>query len=510
MANPSFTLPEIQQLQSEGLVLRYPDVLMNAQLTLDGAVSLLLKAAQQALLVPFIWSWIDRTQDGQTFIIFLPPHTPFPLDGIRWSEAEHKFSFHQGTPKELEVYEIKHGFIPRSGETMATRVRRRYRLVHPGGLGAMPQLWVVHYTRGPLGHPVVPGMGNQPVRIYPLRQITEPPMYVAGDKLGQKAFPGGQDMGGGGMPSGGVGIGAGMPGGMSGGMPGGMAGMQSGIGGGNGGPMVGGGGMPGAMGAIAGNMSMPGGAGPFNQQQAQAMLAQQNSNMEMLEARRTHSLGGRGGPLPPHGVQGTPGMHGPPGSGPHGRGMPPSAAAGVPPGRRPAGAPGGLSHLDDDDSGDEVDTISTRTLALTRYKQNHDWMNEVFVKASFGVQPNSNSTSPYGIFNQNELDAKIAKLSSEIEALQARTEELKRQKGSQTNSNEQIKDHTIPLSSRSPEEQLLPPESQTMLMDTTDAVTAVDSSKSMDFTAEPTAANSSISAQPAFVEGIGEEGVPAW
>ncbi|KAJ3762245.1 hypothetical protein EV360DRAFT_36087 [Lentinula raphanica] len=328
MANPSFTLPEIQQLQSEGLVLRYPDVLMNAQLTLDGAVSLLLKAAQQALLVPFIWSWIDRTQDGQTFIIFLPPHTPFPLDGIRWSEAEHKFSFHQGTPKELEVYEIKHGFIPGSGETMATRVRRRYRLVHPGGLGAMPQLWVVHYTRGPLGHPVVPGMGNQPVRIYPLRQITEPPMYVAGDKLGQKAFPGGQGMGGG-----------------------------------------------------AGNMSMPGGAGPFNQQQAQAMLAQQNSNMEMLEARRTHSLG-----------------------------------AGVPPGRRPAGAPGGLSHLDDDDSGDEVDTISTRTLALTRYKQNHDWMNEVFVKASFGmfrcleahfntdavildsgVQPNSNSTSPYGI-----------------------------------------------------------------------------------------------------------------
>lgn len=56
--------------------------------------------------------------------------------------------------------------------------------------------------------------------------------------------------------------------------------------------------------------------------------------------------------------------------------------------------------MEDDDSGgehcsilhssqfdpvlDEMDGISTRTLALTRYKRNHDLMNEVFVHAAFG------------------------------------------------------------------------------------------------------------------------------
>lgn len=34
---------------------------------------------------------------------------------------------------------------------------------------------------------------------------------------------------------------------------------------------------------------------------------------------------------------------------------------------------------------DEVDSISTRTLALARYKRNHDWMNDVFNQAAFGI-----------------------------------------------------------------------------------------------------------------------------
>ncbi|KAJ3868863.1 hypothetical protein EV359DRAFT_31371 [Lentinula novae-zelandiae] len=325
MPNPSFTLTEIQQLQAEGLVLRYPDVLMNAQVTLEGSVSLLLRAAQQAMTVPFVWSWIDRAlADGQTFIVFLPSHTPFPIDGIRWPESENKYSINQGTPKELEVCEAKFGFVPGSGETMAARIRRRYRLVHGGGMGgmgAMPQLWVVHYTRGPNGPPIPPAIANQPARMYPLRQVNEPPMFVAGEKLGQKVFPG--------------------QGGMSGGMPSGSAGMGMGM-----------------------------GMGAFNQQQAQALIAQQNSNMEMLEARRTHSL--------------------------------------APPGRRPVGAPGGQGSPDDDDSGDEIDSISTRTHALMRYKRNHDLMNEVFVKASFG--DSKPPTSPYAIFDKKELDEKAVSL----------------------------------------------------------------------------------------------------
>jgi hypothetical protein len=47
--------------------------------------------------------------------------------------------------QELEITEIKFGFIPDSQDTTAWRVRRRYRL-HKGG---HPQLVLVHYTRGP-------------------------------------------------------------------------------------------------------------------------------------------------------------------------------------------------------------------------------------------------------------------------------------------------------------------------------------------------------------------------
>jgi hypothetical protein len=78
---------------------------------------------------------------------------------------------------------------------------------------------------------------NQPVRSYPLRNFSEPAVYVMGDKAGQKAFP-----------------------------P-------------NAGPQGGMGGMPMGM--------------PFNSQQA--MVAQQNSNMGMLERRREQEQRARAG-----------------------------------------------------------------------------------------------------------------------------------------------------------------------------------------------------------------------
>ena len=34
-------------------------------------------------------------------------------------------------------------------------------------------------------------------------------------------------------------------------------------------------------------------------------------------------------------------------------------------------------------SADEIDQISTRTLAVARYKHNHDWMNDVFRQAAY-------------------------------------------------------------------------------------------------------------------------------
>ncbi|KAF9067738.1 hypothetical protein BDP27DRAFT_1295935 [Rhodocollybia butyracea] len=358
---PSSTLAEIQQLQSEGLVLRYPEVLLHQQITLEGAVNLLMKAAQQALTVPFVWTWLDRPQDGQTFIVFLPnPHAPFTNDGIRWTEPETRFTIGQNTPKELEVGEVKFGFVPSStagpSETLMIRVRRRYRLIHSG----LSQLWVVHYSFAREGArpPVPPALAGQPVRMYPLRQVNEAAMFVTGEKIGQKVFPQGMQQQQG-MP----------PQGMS---PQGMQQQQQ---------------QPGM---------------PFNQHQAQAMLAHQNSNMDMLEARRREAAARAGLPPPP--------AHLGPAAGQGTRGPPPGMG-----GPRPRG--------EDDDSGDEVDSISTRTLATMRYKRNHDIMNEVLANAAFNKRSTPTKSSPYSVFDQKEVDEKVAKITSEIETLKTRAEE---------------------------------------------------------------------------------------
>lgn len=85
--------------------------------------------------------------------------------------------------------------------------------------------------------------------------------------------------------------------------------------------------------------------------------------------------------------------------------------------------------MDDEDSADELDQISTRTLALTRYRRNHELMNEVFMHAAFGAFPRLNlrfavltfdptlgdktlpQTPPaYSIFSKDDLEAQIVRL----------------------------------------------------------------------------------------------------
>lgn len=60
--NGASIMAEIQALQAEGLLLRYPEVFTHAQLTFDVVVAMLSRAAQQAMTMPFIWSWLDRPQ----------------------------------------------------------------------------------------------------------------------------------------------------------------------------------------------------------------------------------------------------------------------------------------------------------------------------------------------------------------------------------------------------------------------------------------------------------------
>ncbi|KAF5362598.1 hypothetical protein D9758_009585 [Tetrapyrgos nigripes] len=333
----------LQQAQAEGLCLRFPnDLGFHPQITLDTAVNMLLRATVMAQQNPFSWGWIDKPQDGAVYIVFLNQPNAFPNDGIRWQDSENKFTLPVGPQREVEVTEIKFGFIPGTSEHIAWRCRRRYRFTKSGH----PNLYLVHYSRGPQA-PIVSSLQHQHVRIYPLRQVMEPSVFVLGDKAGQKVYPNGPP------PQ-------------------------------NPGPSN-------SMGMVPG---MPMNYTP----QQQAMLAQQNNNMEMLEQRRRES---------------------------ERQAQQARARAGNAPMR---------SRPEDEDSGDEAEVISTRALATTRYKRNHDLMNEVFAHAANGDRNKPPPAPPFSIFSQTELEEKAAKLQAEIEALQARAAERKSLRSSTVNS----------------------------------------------------------------------------
>lgn len=69
-----------------------------------------------------------------------------------------------------------------------------------------------------------------------------------------------------------------------------------------------------------------------------------------------------------------------------------------------------ISHLTHTIPSDESDWISTRTLALARYKRNHDSMNEVFFHAAFGDKTKPPQPSPYSIFKKSDLEEKVVSL----------------------------------------------------------------------------------------------------
>ncbi|KAI0727950.1 hypothetical protein C8Q72DRAFT_425755 [Fomitopsis betulina] len=300
--------------QHEGLCLRYPEPLgQQANISYEAAVSMLMRSMQLAQHTPFVWGYIDKPQEGQVYLIFLMHQLPFPPDGIRYQEQEQQAIIPVSQNRELEVMEVKFGFIPNSTDTTAWRVRRRYRM----NKGGHQQLVLIHYSRGQPA-PILPAL-NQPVRSYPLRPINEPALYVMGDKIGnQVPLPNHPDR-------------------------------QIGFGG----------------------MGNP-----------KAMLAQQNSNLEALERRNPRDR--------------TTGLTA--------RTMPPT-------------------RLEDDDSADESDAISTRMLALTRYKRNHEFMNEVFMYAAFSSKKEFPPPKlPYSVFDKAEVEAKVAKLQTETEELRSKAD----------------------------------------------------------------------------------------
>ncbi|KAG2118396.1 hypothetical protein DEU56DRAFT_838162 [Suillus clintonianus] len=314
-----------QQMQQEAPVLKYPeDFGLHPNVSLENAANMLFRAIQTSQTLPYNWTFIDKPQEGQIYLLFMPNPAQPLNDGIRWQDQENRYTMPvQRGARELEVAEVKYGFIPNSQDTTAWRMRRRYRL-HKGG---HPQLVLIHYSRVPPIQ-IVPSLLNNPIRHYPLRQITDPPIYVMGDRAGQKAFPHAAGPHQGGMPQGGM--------------------------------------------------------------NPQAMIAQQNSNMEAMERRRERerTRDGNGNV-----------------------------------GQRP-----GPPRMDDDESADESELLSTRTLAITRYRRNHELMEEVFRQAAFDSKKPLPSKRIYEGFDKAELDAKMAKLQDDVEALQAKAAVRKAQK----------------------------------------------------------------------------------
>ncbi|EIW81519.1 hypothetical protein CONPUDRAFT_165633 [Coniophora puteana RWD-64-598 SS2] len=392
--------------------LRFPENLgMHGNMTVEQAVSMLLRAVQVSQNVPYQWGFIDKPPEGQVLLIFQPNLGQFPIDGIRYQEPENRMSIPVPGGRELEVVEAKYGFVP-GGDQTAGRMRRRYRL-HKGG---HPQLTLVHYSRGP-AMPIMPQFASQPVRQYPLRTLTDPPVFVMGDKIGQKVYPPGTAPQPGSHPNShphphtghphshpaaahpvqghpGQGHPPGMGGAPGGGGGGGGGGMPPGMGGGGGGMqggMQGGGGMgpgPGMGGGGGGHGGGPQGPMPPIGMGPQAMLAHQNGNMDALERRqreqqqqqqqarereRSGSMAGR--PPPPH--------------------------------------------MPDDEDAEESEMISTRALAMTRYRRNHELMEAVFKEAAFGDKKPAAPRSPYAQWDHAAIDNKVATLRGEMETLKA-------------------------------------------------------------------------------------------
>ncbi|KAN0139693.1 hypothetical protein V8E53_002355 [Lactarius tabidus] len=315
--------------QADGLCLRFPENLPpHSSLTHEVAVQMLVRAVSLATQIAFQPSYVDKPPDGQIYLFFIPGGVNFPLDGVRYLEQEQRYSIPIQGGRELEVVEARHGFIPLSGEMAASRVRRRYRLVK----GGHPFLVLVHYSRGQ-SIPVPPPLQTQPIRQYPLRPHNEPAVFVLGERSGQR-IPTGGPIAGGMPPNVGVGIGIGV------------------------------GGRP----------------------DAQAMLAQQNREMEALERRSQRERSASMNPVP-----------------------------------RQAPPPPQPQRLDEEDSADELENISTKTLALTRYKRNHELMNEVFAYAAFGDKQPPKPAAPYSIFEKADLESRVEDLTKEIEELRAKS-----------------------------------------------------------------------------------------
>ncbi|KAG0234561.1 hypothetical protein BGW42_006446 [Actinomortierella wolfii] len=158
----------------------------------EGAVDLLTKACTMLGQVRFDWAYIDRPKEGSVFIVMLNGDE-VPHDGFQYMDDEVTYNFTSETGKvpnvltresanmRMIIQERQQGFVP--GDQFTHIARRRYKLVNIG----KDNIVLLHYTRADESRKVVadPRMAKTPPRNYPLKPLPS----VAGAPGQPMAYP---------------------------------------------------------------------------------------------------------------------------------------------------------------------------------------------------------------------------------------------------------------------------------------------------------------------------------
>ncbi|KAF9167921.1 hypothetical protein DFQ26_002375 [Actinomortierella ambigua] len=132
----------------------------------EGAVDLLTKACTMLGQVRFDWAYIDRPKEGSVYVVMLGGDD-VPHDGYQYMDDEVTYNFTSETGKRMIIQERQQGFIP--GDQFTHIARRRYKLVNIG----KDNVVLLHYTRADDTRKVVvdPRMAKTVPRSYPLKPL---------------------------------------------------------------------------------------------------------------------------------------------------------------------------------------------------------------------------------------------------------------------------------------------------------------------------------------------------
>ncbi|KAI9846212.1 MAG: hypothetical protein M1838_001373 [Thelocarpon superellum] len=127
---------------------RFPTV---AHMSVETIVDYLLQAVNITRhTAPMNWTYLDAPADGTVLLVWQPGQlgTHFASDGYVWADPEQAFSL-DAKGCTVEMYVHRSGYHP-PNESVATHCRRRYRLTaskSPSPTASIdPSLWLVHYA----------------------------------------------------------------------------------------------------------------------------------------------------------------------------------------------------------------------------------------------------------------------------------------------------------------------------------------------------------------------------